>query len=235
MPTFNEFQQHLQSNSEQFALLIEQGDLDARVESCPGWMLTQLAQHMCGTQRWSTHALITGERGEFLQAPTQREELHSYFVQGAQQLLEASKSIDPQRLTWSFGPQPRVAEFWTRRQAHEVTIHLWDAYASQGQAYEIDAELALDGLHEIVEVFFPMRIQRGNLTPMPQIIVLAPSHSSERIELSTSPEGDGPKITIHGSACDLLLLLWGRKALASFEIDGSADLAQEFLAQGVTP
>jgi hypothetical protein len=70
---------------------------------------------------------------------------------------------------------------------------------------------------------------------MPQIIELAPTHSAERIELSTNPQSDGPRITIHGSAADLLLLLWGRKALASFAIDGSEELAQEFLAQGVTP
>jgi len=235
MPTQQEFQQLLELNSQKFAQLIEYGDLDALVESCPGWSFTQLAQHMCGTQRWSTHALLTGERGEHPQAPTQREELYAYFVEGTQQLLEASKSIDPQRPTWSFGPQPRVAEFWTRRQAHEVTIHLWDAYASRGKVYDIPNELALDGLNEIAEVFFPMRLKRGDFPALPITLALAPVGSNDVVELIADPGTDHPKVVIHGSAADLLLLLWGRIALDGFQIDGSIDSARQFLSQGVTP
>ena len=235
MPTQEQFQQALEEASQQFAQLIAQGNLDAPVASCPGWTLTELAQHMCGTQRWSTHALITGERGEHPQAPAQRNELLAYFNEGMLELLEASRSIDPQRPTWSFGPEPRIAQFWTRRQAHEVTIHLWDAYSSQGQEYEIPEDLAIDGLAEIVEVFFPMRMKRGNVGPLPQTLVLAPNDLTTTFELTTNTENNGPRITIHGPAADLLLLLWGRKSLTELQIEGDATLAKEFLAQGVTP
>ena len=235
MPTQEQFQQALEESSQQFAQLIAQGNLDAPVASCPGWTLTELAQHMCGTQRWSTHALITGERGEHPQAPAQRNELLAYFNEGMRELLEASRSIDPQRPTWSFGPEPRIAQFWTRRQAHEVTIHLWDAYSSQGQEYEIPEDLAIDGLAEIVEVFFPMRMKRGNVGPLPQTLVLAPNDLTTTFELTTNTENNGPRITIHGPAADLLLLLWGRKSLTELQIEGDATLAKEFLAQGVTP
>lgn len=235
MLTFEAFQSALRTNSDLFAQLIATGDLDTAVPSCPGWSLTELAGHMCGTQRWSTHALITGERGEFQQAPTQRDELLAYFTEGADELLEASRTIDPQRPTWSFGPEPRIAQFWTRRQAHEVTIHLWDAYSSQGQEYGIPEDLALDGLAEIVEVFFPMRVKRGNVTPLPQTLVLAPVGTTTTFEFTTNIQNDGPRIVIRGQAADLLLLLWGRKPLAELEIEGDRALAEEFLAQGVTP
>ena len=235
MPTQEQFQETIQDASEQFAELIAHGNLDASVTSCPGWTLTELAQHMCGTQRWSTHALVTGERGEHPQAPVQREELLAYFVEGTSELLEASRSVDPLRPTWSFGPEPRIAQFWTRRQAHEVTIHLWDAYSSQGQEYGIPEDLALDGLAEIVEVFFPMRVKRGNVAPLPQTLVLAPVGTTTTFELTTNIQNDGPRIVIRGQAADLLLLLWGRKPLAELEIEGDRALAEEFLAQGVTP
>jgi len=235
MISLSQFRITIEDSSDQFATLIKSGDLDAQVPSCPDWNLMELAGHLSGTQRWSTHALVTGERGEHPQAPTQREELYTYFVEGTQQLLEASKSIDPQRPTWGFGPQPRVAEFWTRRQAHEVTIHLWDAYASQGKAYEIPNDLAVDGLHEIAEVFFPMRLKRGDFPALPITLVLAPVGSEDVIELVADPGTDHPKVVIHGSAADLLLLLWGRIALDGFQIDGSIDSARKFLSQGVTP
>ena len=240
MPTQQDFRQVIEDSSAKFAHLIEHGNLDANIPSCPGWTFTELAQHMCGTQRWSTHALLTGERGEHPQAPNERQALSNYFNEGARELIDASRTIDPLRPTWSFGPEPRIAQFWTRRQAHEITIHLWDAYASQEQNFDIPADLALDGINEIVEVFFPMRVKRGNLTALPQAIVLVPNESTQSeslplIELTTNPNNDGPRVEIHGKAADLLLLLWGRKPLNSCEIIGDATLAQEFLAQGVTP
>ncbi|MEI7453380.1 MAG: maleylpyruvate isomerase family mycothiol-dependent enzyme [Actinomycetes bacterium] len=221
--------------SQQFAELIEDGDLGATVSSCPGWTLTELAQHVCGTQRWATQVFITGEAGEFPKAPTERTELLAYFNEGARQLTEASIGTDPERPTWSFGPEPRIAKFWTRRQAHEIAVHLWDAYDSQGKSYEISNELAIDGVQEISEVFLPMRLRRGTVTPVPQKLVLAPIGSNTRIEIATDPLASGPIVTLTGSASDLLLLLWGRKQLSAVEINGDATLAQEFLAQGVSP
>jgi hypothetical protein len=80
-----------------------------------------------------------------------------------------------------------------------------------------------------------MRLRRGTITPLPQKLVLAPIGSDARIELAADPSAAGPAVTIIGSASDLLLLLWGRVPLSAVEIDGDAHLAQEFLAQGVSP
>ena len=235
MFTDAEFRAVITQASEEFAELIEHGDLDATVSACPGWTLTELSQHMCRTQRWAHHALVTGELGEHTEAPHERAELLAYFNDGARLLIEASIATDPQRPTWSFGPEPRIAKFWTRRQAHEITVHLWDAYDSQGKSYEIPTELAIDGIREIAEVFLPMRLRRGTITPLPQKLVLAPIGSDTRIELAADPSAAGPAVTIIGSAADLLLLLWGRVPLSAVEIDGDTHLAQEFLAQGVSP
>ena len=235
MPTQEQFQQALEESSQQFAQLIAQGNLDAPVASCPGWTMRELAQHMCGTQRWATYALINGERGEFQEAPAQREELLAYFNEGTRELLAASRTIDPQQPTWSFGPQPRLSAFWTRRQAHEVTIHLCDAYASQGQSFEIPEALAIDGIEELGEVFFPMLVKTGRFAPLPQALVLAPKNSSTRVTLTTLVDTSGPQVIVHGEAADLLLMLWGRKPLSELEIEGDQALAEEFLAQGVTP
>jgi len=231
----SDYQSTISELSQQFAALIEHGDLDAAVTSCPGWTFTELAQHMCGTQRWAIHALITGERGEHPNAPTERTALLDYFNEGSRQLVEASKATDPERPTWSFGPEPRIARFWSRRQAQEITVHLWDAYESQGQTYEVPSQIAVDGINEIAEVFFPMRLKRGDFAPLPQKIVLAPLEITTRIELAADLDGTGPTITLSGSASNLLLLLWGRQQLSAIDIQGDAALAEEFLAQGVSP
>jgi uncharacterized protein (TIGR03083 family) len=235
MLTDADFQAVITDASQQFAELIEHGDLEATVSSCPGWTLTELAQHMCGSQRWSSQVFITGEAGEFPKAPPERAELLAYFTDGARLLIEASIATDPQRPTWSFGPEPRIAKFWTRRQAHEIAVHLWDAYDSQGKSYEVPSEIAIDGINEIAEVFIPMRTKHGAVTQLPQKLVLAPTGTTTRIELATDSSATGPTITLAGSASDLLLLLWGRVQLSAVEVDGDAVLAQEFLAQGVSP
>ncbi|CAB5041328.1 MAG: maleylpyruvate isomerase family mycothiol-dependent enzyme [Actinobacteria bacterium] len=229
------FQAVITDASQQFADLIEHGDLDVAVSACPGWTFTELAQHMCGTQRWAAHALITGERGEHPVSPSERTALLTYFNEGSHLLVEASKATYPERPTWSFGPEPRIARFWSRRQAHEITVHLWDAYDSQEKSYEVPSEIAVDGINEIAEVFFPMRLKRGDFAPLPQKLVLAPLESTARIELATDSAGTGPTITLSGSASNLLLLLWGRQQLSAVDLHGDATLAQEFLAQGVSP
>ena len=80
-----------------------------------------------------------------------------------------------------------------------------------------------------------MRVKRGNVTPLPQTLVLAPVGTTTTFEFTTNIQNDGPRIVIRGQAADLLLLLWGRKPLAELEIEGDRALAEEFLAQGVTP
>jgi uncharacterized protein (TIGR03083 family) len=147
---------HLERGVGDFAALLDAGDLDASVPGCPGWRLTDLAHHLGGIHRWARRALVEGPSDErAIDAPTDRAALAAWFREGAGALIDTLRATDPATPCWTFGPRPRVAAFWFRRQAHETVLHTHGAAASQGLTRPLDPALALDGIDEIVTMFFP--------------------------------------------------------------------------------
>lgn len=237
MRALDRYQDLIVQYSMEFTEIIHSGDIAAAVPSCPGWSMTDLALHLSGTQRWSTQIVLSGVRGEHPVGPADRDGLERWFVEGAEQLVLALRESDPDAPTWTFGPQPRLISFWSRRMAHEVAVHLWDAKASQGLAFDIDAELAADGIDEVCTVFLPMRLKQGAIPQLEQSLLLEPTDSPGASFLLTARQPDaqpGPQVTLRGPAGDLLLALWGRIAIDGLEIEGDEALAREFLLAGAT-
>ena len=82
------------------------------------------------------------------------------------QLLDTLRSVpDDVRAMVFLKDAPPPRRFWARRQAHETTIHAVDALAASlggcptsdesAGALPIDAELAVDGIDELVSGFMP--------------------------------------------------------------------------------
>ncbi len=69
-----------------------------------------------------------------------------------------STASTPTRPAWTFvpaGPNAGTAGFWTRRQAHELTVHRYDAQLAAGTTAPVDADLAADGIDELLVVMLP--------------------------------------------------------------------------------
>lgn len=234
MPTLPRFHDLIDQQSNEVAALIRTGDLDAPVPSCPGWTLTDLAVHLGVTQRWATEIVRTGERAERSDGPRDREALERWFVEGARELSQTLRTSDPQAPAWNFGPPPRVAAFWSRRMAQEVAVHLWDAMASQGLDFTIDAELAADGIDEVSTMFVPMRVRAGALAPSATALLLEPTDVPDASVLVATGDVD-ERVALRGPAQLLLLVLWGRSPLAALDVDGDAQAAAAVLGTGLTP
>jgi len=221
-----------------FIELVDSADHELPVPFCPGWNVGDLARHLGGIHRWAHDAVVTGAPGEEPEGPTDRNELSSWLTQGVAQLHEVLSSADPQTPTWTFGPKPRLVEFWIRRQAQETFVHLWDAQAASGISLRNDDELALDGIDEVVNVFFPRQVRLGRTVPLEQGVDL---HVSDFPGRECVLAGDGgpadvvPVGTITGTAAELLRLVWGRIDIGDLHVMGSADACDQLVAANLTP
>jgi uncharacterized protein (TIGR03083 family) len=240
-----DFLSRFDTAARQFAELVAAGDLDAPVPPCPGWTLTDLVAHLGEVHQWATHILVTGNPdAEDTPAPSTRSALVQWYNDSAGALLSTLRETDPLAPAWTFGPEPKTASFWFRRQAHETTIHLWDAAASQNTDKPIDNTLALDGIAELTSVFFPRQVRMGRIQPLEHSLALE-AGSTDPTRWVLAGDGTGPasaadapaQATITGPAEPLLLLLWGRIGLDDPQLSVSGDeaAARAVLNSGLTP
>jgi uncharacterized protein (TIGR03083 family) len=221
---------HLGRACDAFAARLVTGDLHAAVPDCPGWTLTDLAHHLGGVHRWAWTAVVEGRPGpETADAPTDRAALVGWFRDGAAALLDTLGATGPTTPCWTFGPRPHVAAFWFRRQAHETVLHARDA----GAAGPLDPALAVDGVDEVVTMFFPRQRRLGRTAPLPAALGLT---STEGGRWVLGRDGD-PDATVSGPAEALLLLLWHRIGLDDprLAVSGSRAAADAVLAAALTP
>ncbi|HEX3004613.1 MAG TPA: maleylpyruvate isomerase family mycothiol-dependent enzyme [Angustibacter sp.] len=192
------------------------GDLATPVPSCPGWDLGDLCGHLGVTHRWATDAL-TSSTPPHEGAPPARGELAAWFRDGADRLLAALRGTDPATECWGFGPKPRTVGFWVRRQALETAVHLWDAATALGRPVSVPADLAADGVDEVARMFYPRQVRLGRREPLLAPVLLRCTDIGSDVLL-----GDGePVAAVEAAAEPLLLLVWGRRDLASLVADGA--------------
>lgn len=221
---------HLRSEIDEYVSLLRTADLDAVVPGCPEWSMRDLTWHLGAVHRWAANIVITGEPGERITGPVERDELIDWFSEGAASLVDVLTTTDVQKEVWTFGPPSSVA-FWVRRQAHETCVHLWDAYQSQGLTYEMNPELASDGIAEIISVMIPRQERQADLK-------LTTSVSLNMTDLDAEPftigEPANPVGSVWGSAQQLLLTCWRRLPVDDLRIEGDPDRVRSLFAQGLT-
>ena len=187
---------------------VAQGPLDATVPTCPGWDLRMLASHIGTTWNWS--AAIVRERRQSpapydMPTLTDHEVLH-YLESGLATLIDALGCCPPTVEVWGFGPHPRTAAFWRRRQAMETVVHRVDAELAIGEPADVTAPVAADGVTEYVEVTIPRMHYKKD--PPPGALKLTATDTGD---VWTYGAPDGGEGTLSGRAEDLFLVLWGRR------------------------
>lgn len=199
----------LQSTTDRFADVLETGDLAAPVPACPGWTLADLGEHTRWVHAWAAHAVAAGTPdGDTVAVGSDRASLVAGYRTAASTLLDVLRRTSPDEQVWTFGPET-MSSFWRRRQTHEVTMHLYDALASQGRRDEwtISPDLAWDGVDEVATLFYPRQVKRGRTRPLAGTVRLVATDLDTSLDLG---EGE-PYAELAAPAADLLLVLWNRK------------------------
>ncbi|GHH82538.1 hypothetical protein GCM10018793_42630 [Streptomyces sulfonofaciens] len=180
-------------------------DLAVPVATCGDWTLHDLAEHL-GRSGLAAAAAVTEGRGDFRAPPAPRDPglLLRWFDEAAATLLDALDT-DPATPAWTFHP-PHTVGFWQRRRCLETLVHRWDAEQALGGARPFDAELAGEGVAEVLDTLAPRRIARGRTRPPRQALRLDATDTG-----GSWVYGPGsPVAAVAGPAGQLLLMLWGR-------------------------
>ena len=140
-------------HSEGFATSAE-GNLEARVEHCPGWNVADLVWHLTEVHWfWAT---IVEER---LKSPPDEslrperpgdDELVDRFRTGAHRLVEVLERAPDDAKVWTWAPAQRDVAFVSRHQVQEAAVHHWDAAHAAGMQIELEVPIATDAVGEFL-------------------------------------------------------------------------------------
>ncbi|MGH4016637.1 MAG: DinB family protein [Pseudonocardiaceae bacterium] len=128
---------------------------DTPVPTCPDWPVQRLIQHVSRV----FDMVVAVLRAADPDAPPPRVErptgefdtLLAGFDDRLSTLLDLLAATDPGTPVWNFSPTaPRTAAFWSRRMAHELTVHRLDAQAAAGTDSGVDPDFAADGVDEVL-------------------------------------------------------------------------------------
>jgi uncharacterized protein (TIGR03083 family) len=214
--------------------------IDAPVPTCPDWRLRDLLLHTGGVHRWATTvvkeartaAIDIDQPYDIVPELPADPELVDWFREGLVDLVDALESAPEGLDCWSFMPAPTPKAFWTRRQAHETTIHRIDTEAAAGASSGVEAELAADGIDELLTGFLPRnRRLRSDTERTVRIRTEDAGHEwvvtigQERPRTTRAGEHSGPvDATVGGPAADVYLALWNRRSWDCLTVTGDTEL-----------
>ena len=204
--------------------------LESSVPACPGWTLDALFGHLGSIERWAAAVVRAGKYVEEQAPPA--EKAATWFLEGAPGFLATMNSLDPAAPCWNFGPPPRTAGFWLRRQAHEHAIHLVDAHQASGvPGPEFAEDFMLDGVDEALAMFAPRQLRLQRMTaPERAVTFRVPGGTAW-----TFGTGD-TAASVTAPLREMYLGLWGRSSLSGTAVlDGDADLALRAIRGPLTP
>jgi uncharacterized protein (TIGR03083 family) len=229
----------LRTEGTTFAACLDRGDHDALVPGCPDWDLSQLGGHLGFIHRNVARALEAPPDEPMKWAPVDEPgssaELGAWSRAGLELVLAGLSSGSPDDPVATF-LGTRTRRWWQRRQAHETSVHRWDAQSAIGVPDPIDPELAVDGIDELFEVFVS-RIKPERFGDLEATLHLHATDTDGEWSVNIGPDairvdrehrkGD---VAARGSASDLLLFLYGRLPSGRLEVFGDTALLNRWQA-----
>ncbi len=218
------------------ASLLAAGSLgvDVDVPTCPGWEVADLLTHVGRIYRRvatlvSTRATAAPES----RPPLPEGDLVEVVTELLDDLVEQLAAVEPDTPVWNWSNEPDLAAFWARRMAHESAVHRYDAQRAHGVAEPIDADLAADGLDEMIDVIAPLILGRVEAKLPTGALVLRTTDDGESVDrpLALSAAGvaradvaPAAATVVTATSSTLLLALIGRIAWSSLDVDGDESL-----------
>ena len=217
------------------------GHLDDPVPSCPGNTVGSLLLHTAAVCMFWTDAMLQNRQptSDWTTFPTDPLQAHTSKLE---RFLEELEPRGPEEPTWTWASEGEgilgggKTLFWYRRSAQELAVHRWDFENAVGKPLPLDADLATDGIDELLFAFGPATGEpdypgaserfggggeRIRLEPTDHPTSLTITAHPDHFETDDSPAAD---VTARGSASDLLLFLWGRISPGRLEVTGDTSL-----------
>ncbi|MEU6507956.1 maleylpyruvate isomerase family mycothiol-dependent enzyme [Streptomyces sp. NPDC046942] len=222
---------------------------DAKVPTCPAWQVGDLLRHTGAVHRWAAGVVADGNTTPrpFGDLPDlDGTELVDWYRDSHRLLVDTLSAAPADLECWTFhaAPNPSPLAFWTRRQAHETTVHRYDAEAARGGtaspvAPELGPDFAVDGIDELL-LGFHARSRSRLRTPEPRVLRVraldAGADAVWTVRLSAEPpvsvrgvDGEADA-ELSGPADGLYLALWNRAPVP--HVSGDRSLAELWREKG---
>ena len=197
-------------------LLAAEGAMDLPVPACEGWRVRDVVDHVGMVYGHKIAALELGRRpepGEW-QGPEAGTDEIAWCHALLHRLAADLARVPADEPAWTWWEPDQTAGFWQRRMAQETAVHRADVESATGPITPIDADLAVDGIDELLRVMLA-DVGVGEVAG-PWV------------------EADGVRVVIAGTQVagepsDLLLWLWGRAPSAAVEVNGDEAALRELL------
>jgi len=233
---FPSLRSHLAADAVRLRAAAE-GNLDAPVPSCPGWTVTDLVQHVAEVYLHKTACIRQNKVPEPWPPDPGPEPPLERFDRAYAGLVAEFAARDPgsPAATW-YEPDQTVG-FWIRRMAQETVIHRVDAELARGTVSPIPADLALDGIDEVLDCF----LRYGTHRWKEDFVASLPDHRTEPVLVTAgeqawlvraapdgatvaTPDGAAAPARVAGEPEPLLLWLWGRAGDDAVTLSGEREL-----------
>jgi uncharacterized protein (TIGR03083 family) len=200
------------------------GRLDAGVPACPEWQVRDLVYHL-GNVAYYIRACVDHGAGEpdFTDAPMPSDDAVIAWAEQEWDLaVDSLAAADPAAAAWNWSDEPHVVSFWPRCLTHEAYVHGWDAADAVDGVLPIPADVAVDGVDEILAVHVPAGVRSGRRFPVAgraEVRCTDTGHrwlidtTADSVVVTTADDGRPVDERIEATAEQLYLELWGRVAL----------------------
>lgn len=129
------------------------GHLDEVIEHCPGWVVTDVLQHLVEVHWfWSTVVSERLQERPESGRPTKvdRDQLIDTFIAGALRLETVLRDTNQMDEVYTWAPTQHNVAFVTRHQVQEIVVHHWDVGHAVGRVVAIEPEVAADSIDEFL-------------------------------------------------------------------------------------
>lgn len=193
------------------------GRLGADVPSCPGWSVRDLVRHVAEVYEHKIACTLLQQAPDPWppEWPADRDPVE-WLDDAHDRLLEMFERSEPSTPSATWWPPDQTVGFWARRMAHETAVHRADAELAAGTITPIDADLATDGVDEILHLMLAGDWSEApDDAAMGQRVAVVTGGRTWIVELSREAvavdEGDQTRdATVEGDPSDVVLWLWGR-------------------------
>ncbi|MFS4094693.1 maleylpyruvate isomerase family mycothiol-dependent enzyme [Streptomyces sp. AF1A] len=234
-----DFLQTLDREGRLLAAAAEQAGTDAKVPACPAWQVRDLLGHTGAVHRWATAFVAEGcAEPRPIGDPPDLDggELVAWYRDSHRRLVDTLSCAPAGLECWTFhpAPSPSPLAFWTRRQAHETTVHRYDAETARGgTASPVAADFAADGIDELLRGFHARSRSRVR-TREPRVLRVRAVDAGPEAVWTVRLTAEAPPATVRaapgaadaelsGPADQLYLALWNRAPVP--QVTGDRSLA----------
>jgi uncharacterized protein (TIGR03083 family) len=205
-------------------------NLSSDVPSCPGWTVHDLVSHVAAVYEHKIACTALGRAPDPWPPnwPADRDPIE-WLGDAHGRLLEMFGRSDATTPSATWWLPDQTVGFWARRMAQETAVHRIDAELAIGTPSPVDAELAADGVDEILILMLA-----GDWSEDPDDAVMG-QHVAistggrtwlitlERGAVNVVEQGGAADATVEGDPSDVLLFLWGRLPEDRVKLSGDQD------------